>query len=111
MTEMASDEKLAELTRILATWGLTEAEQAVVRGEGKHLPARLKWVKRIDTAFRLVPRGGMDMAGWLTEYDKWIDARPIDVIAEKGLKGLEEMEGFLKFKMGVVIDRCKATWF
>jgi hypothetical protein len=110
----------AMVTRLLVHWNLSAAEQAAVLGlsggsrstlaryrsgeplaDNRDLLDRAKHLLGIHKSLRLLFPHDRDLAyRWMTQPNRRLGARPIDVVVEHGFEGLLAVRRYLDFQRG-----------
>jgi hypothetical protein len=110
----------AMVTRLLDLWGLAAAEQAEVLGlsagsrstvvryrggeplaDSRDLLDRAGHLLGIHKSLRLLFPHDRDLAyRWMTQPNRHLGARPVDLIRERGFEGLLAVRRYLDFQRG-----------
>ena len=110
----------AMVTRLLDHWSLSAAEQAAVLGlsggsrstlaryrggeplaDSRDLLDRARHLLGIHKSLRLLFPHDRDLAyRWMTQPNRRLGARPIDVVVEHGFEGLLAVRRYLDFQRG-----------
>jgi Protein of unknown function (DUF2384) len=110
----------AMVTKLLDHWNLTAAEQSALLGlsttsrstlaryrEGEPLADSRDLLDRaghllgIHKSLRILFPYDRDLAyGWMTQFNRRLGARPVDLISERGFEGLLAVRRYLDFQRG-----------
>ena len=110
----------AMVTKLLDHWHLTAAEQAALLGlstasrstlaryrEGEPLADSRDLIDRaghllgIHKSLRIMFPYDRDLAyGWMTQFNRRLGARPVDLVSERGFEGLLAVRRYLDFQRG-----------
>lgn len=110
----------AMVTKLLDHWSLTAVEQSALLGlsttsrstlaryrEGEPLADSRDLLDRaghllgIHKSLRILFPYDRDLAyGWMTQFNRRLGARPVDLIAERGFEGLLAVRRYLDFQRG-----------
>lgn len=108
------------VTRLLERWNLTSVEQAALLGlstasrstlaryrEGEPLADSRDLLDRaghllgIHKSLRILFPYDRDLAyGWMTQFNRRLGARPVNLISERGFEGLLAVRRYLDFQRG-----------
>lgn len=119
-TRTARGRLAAMVTRLLEHWNLTAAEQAAVLGlsggsrstvaryrsgeplaDNRDLIDRAKHLLGIHKSLRLLFAHDRDLAyRWMTQPNRRLGARPVDLVIEHGFEGLLAVRRYLDFQRG-----------